>query len=133
MEENNATSATAPRVLIEDCAGKFGFRVRWEYTSEGTGFVVWQIVGRQPDGLKLALFHRDGSKDMDLTPDIMVATPYISGCVRRDGRVLMSGDAVFAGPVMFKRHIALQKHLWLRAHSLMGFDRTEVENAWVNA
>ncbi len=120
-----AKDKTEPVIKMEDVAGQFGFRIRYEIRDDAVGFMVWQIIGRQPDGLRLALFAAEG-KD-DLTPDVVAATPYLSGAIRSDGRVWFTGDAVFFGGVGARKDLGLRKHVFFRAYEEMDMD---AKRAW---
>jgi hypothetical protein len=119
---------TKPETItkLEDVAGEYGFRIRWEMAKdkrEAVSFVVWQIVGRQPDGLKLALFIKEGGSDRDrFTPHIIESEPYLSGAIHQDGRVWFTGSSVFTGVLGVKKHLALVKYLWLKAHQHIAGD-----------
>lgn len=109
-----------PDIHQEDVAGDFGFRCRYDVRPDAVGIMVWKVVDRQPDGLRLAMFMREGSED--ITPDITVATPYLSGAVKRDGRVWLSGDSVFMGGVGMKMHFAILKNVFLKSYKFLGLD-----------
>lgn len=115
-----ATDQNEPEIHQEDVAGDYGFRCRYDVRTDAVGFMVFKVVERQPDGLQLALFLREGSDDV--TPDIAIAAPYLSGAVKRDGRVWLTGESVFIGGVGAKMHAALQKHLFLKCYKFMGLD-----------
>ena len=126
-------SAPQSTVKITDMGGKHGWRVRWEFDQNGVAFTAFKIVARQPDGLKLAMFVKANAPDGELTPDVIVAEPYLSGAVKRDGRVcLFGGTAVFRGPVAFKYHLSFQKEIWLEAHAFLG-SRHIAEEEWDDA
>ncbi len=97
-----------------------GFRFVWNY-KEGVGaaVTVYQVMAKQEDGLKMALFLRAGTETGELTPDSLLAEPYVSGVFKADGRVMIKGTSVFVGAQGMKRHCAVMKHTWERAYDLM--------------
>lgn len=116
----------APKTKVEDVGGTFGFRVQWTYTHEGAAFAVWKIVGRQPEGLRMALFLKSTPDENNpFTPDVVAAEVYLTGAIKPDGRVMLGGEPTFAHPIGFKMHFALLKTLWQKAHKLMGVEPVE--------
>ena len=97
-----------------------GFRLVWNY-KEGAGaaVTVYQVIAKQEDGLKMALFLRAGTETGELTPDSLLAEPYFTGVFRADGRVMFKGTTVFFGAHGMKRDLACRKHVWERAYDLM--------------
>jgi len=97
-----------------------GFRLHWNY-KEGVGasVTVYQVLAKQEDGLRLALFLKAGTETGELTPDTLLAEPYMTGVFRADGRIMIGGTSVFVGTKMMVRHLSLLKHCWERAYDLM--------------
>jgi hypothetical protein len=139
MSETNTPTKIETVTKMEDVAGAHGFRIRWEMAKvqrEAVSFVVWQVVGRQADGLKLALFVKEGGGEKDrFTPNIIEAEPYLSGAIHKDGRTWLTGSSVFTGAIGAKKHLALVKYLWLAAHRHIGGEASyaQATTEWTEA
>lgn len=112
----NGHAPSSPKTKIDNVGG---FRLHWTY-EEGVGaaVTVYQVIAKQEDGLRLALFLKAGTEG-ELTPDTLVAEPYMTAAFRSDGRMMFGGTSVFVGPTLLKRHLAAIKHCYERAYDLM--------------
>lgn len=107
---------SAPKTTIENVGG---LRLHWTYLEgEGAAVTVYQAIAKQEDGLRLSLFLKAGTEG-ELTPDTLLAEPYMLASFKADGRIMLSGTSVFVGPSMLKRHMAAIKHAYQRAYQLM--------------
>lgn len=129
MINGHSHNADKPEVRFEEASG---WKIRFEFTGDGCAFAVFQIVAKQESGLRLPLYMKEGTQDGAMTPNWIEAEAYMTGAVKPDGRVFLSGNSVFIGALGCKLHFALIRHLYERSFKLMK-KKPKTETAWEDA
>lgn len=119
--------------LFEDILGDFGFRIRWRYQSHWADVDVWQIAGRDIEGVPL--FERNGATDgMGMVQEIEAAEMYLTGFIKWDGCAeLDQGNHHWCGIHDFKKHADLLQWLWIRSGQLLEGRDVMVYPDWKDA